>query len=276
MKGKRMKKLFSISVVVFVNLQGMSDPDATVYKYRIYCVTEAQNVYAWNATPPTTCPNNTAHTINANSISIVDQRASNIVKIKQESTPTGGNFRAETFVLTAATGPGMTVMQKSWPINISTLQVSFTTDSSNQGDTVTVECPSNLPIGAITQNVTAGDTVINVSPSVITTVMLGYCIILSDGTNSDDLGKIIAIDSVNNTLTMDLASANNYTAATPTVVGLTIRPISYFQFGPPQTYNLGQSSLGASSIPANLPVTIKYQNNGTTQKTVVFAYEYLY
>ena len=219
--------------------------DTTVYKYRIYCITEAQNVYEWNTETPTTCPNNTAHTINPNSISIVGQLSTNLVKIQQETVPTGGNFRAETFKITAATGPGMTATQISWPINVSLLQASFTTDSTNQGDNVTVEIPSNLAIGTITQNVNAGDKVINVSASVIQNIMLGYCLILSDGTNTNDLGRISAIDTVNNTVTVQLASANNFAVATPTVVGLTIRPVSNFEFGPPQTYNLGQSSLGS-------------------------------
>ncbi len=270
MKFKEIGLLFILGISV-----GFADTPSVVYQYRIYCITEAQNVYEWNTVAPTTCPNNTAHVINPNSISIVDQIASNEVKIQQESVPTGGNFRAETFTLTA-TGPGMTTAQMSWPFNVSLLQASFTTDSTNQGDKVTVEIPSNLPIGTITHDVNVGDTIINVSPSVITNSMVGYCIILSDGTNTDDLGRIIAIDTINNTVTMEVASPNNYAVATPTVVGLTVRPISNFEFGPPQTYILGQSSLGASSIPANVPVTVKYQNNGTTQKAIIFAYEYLY
>ena len=260
---------------IFVAQISFGDTPSVVYQYRIYCITEG-HVYEWNTIEPTTCPNNTAHTINPNSISIVDQISSNEVKIQQESVPTGGNFRAETFKIIAATGPAMTVSQMSWPFNVSLLQASFTTDSTNQGDNVTVEIPSNLPIGAITQNVNQGDTVINVSSSVITNIMIGYCIILSDGTNTNDLGRIIAIDTVNNRVTMEVAAVNSFVVATPTVVGLTIRPVSNFQFGPPQTYNLGQSSLGASSIPANIPVVVKYQNNGSSQKTIIFAYEYLY
>ena len=63
-----------------------------VYKYRVYCNTEAKNVFTWAESAPTTCPNNTAHTINNNSISIVDKIVSNEVKIQAESVPTGGIF----------------------------------------------------------------------------------------------------------------------------------------------------------------------------------------
>jgi len=43
-----------------------------VFKYRIYCITESQYVYSWAEEEPTTCPNNTEHTIDANSITIVE------------------------------------------------------------------------------------------------------------------------------------------------------------------------------------------------------------
>jgi len=43
-----------------------------VYKYEIYCETEATNVYDWGETEPTKCPNNDAHEIDSESISIVE------------------------------------------------------------------------------------------------------------------------------------------------------------------------------------------------------------
>ena len=44
-----------------------------IYKYRIYCETEQTYVYTWAETEPTTCPNNPAHTINTDTIVIVDE-----------------------------------------------------------------------------------------------------------------------------------------------------------------------------------------------------------
>jgi hypothetical protein len=63
----------------------------TVSKYRIYCETEDDTVYTWAESEPTTCPNNTAHTIDTDSISIVDHIEENHVQL-QDVAKTSDNF----------------------------------------------------------------------------------------------------------------------------------------------------------------------------------------
>jgi len=45
----------------------------TVYKYRIYCITEGDWVYSFDTSAPTTCPTNSTDTINNNSVTLIDQ-----------------------------------------------------------------------------------------------------------------------------------------------------------------------------------------------------------
>lgn len=45
---------------------------SSVYRYRLFCETEQANVYTWNTLQPTICPNNNTHTINTESITVVD------------------------------------------------------------------------------------------------------------------------------------------------------------------------------------------------------------
>ena len=40
--------------------------------YRVYCQTESNYVYKWDTTTPSTCPNNITHTIDSNTITIID------------------------------------------------------------------------------------------------------------------------------------------------------------------------------------------------------------
>jgi len=47
----------------------------TLYKYRIYCTTNSQWEYIYNTSAPSTCPINVGHTVNASSVSILDQIA---------------------------------------------------------------------------------------------------------------------------------------------------------------------------------------------------------
>jgi len=266
---------YSKVIAILLACYGCVHAATTVYKYRLYCITEAANVYTWSENAPTQCPNNTAHVINPNSISIMDQVATNEISIQQESTPTGGNFKAETFKVTS-TSQGETDAQLSWPFNVSLLQLSFMTTSDNEGDFLTIEIPSNLVVGSITQNINAGDTVIYVSASVISTIAVGYYITISDGTNTDALGRVLAINSTNNSITIETGSTHAYQSSTPTYVDMTVSPLNNFELGTPHLYTLGQSCLRASSIPANTFIVIRYINNDSTTKSLVFNYEYLY
>lgn len=267
-----MKKLIA-SCLVFISLVQASTPP--VYKYRIYCITEGQNVYEWAESTPTTCPNNTAHTINLNSISIVQQLASNQVKIQMENVPTGGNFCAQTFAVTADANT-TTTAQISWPFNISMILASWTSTSDNNGDAITVEIPSHSTVGTITSNVNVGDTTLAVSSTVLEYVENGYYITITDGTNTDEVGRVIGTSTTDNTITVETASTHAYSASTPTYVQMTIKPINNLLFGPAQTYTVGQYSLSATHIPAETPITVLYTNNGSDTKTLYFNYEYLY
>jgi len=43
-----------------------------VNRYRVFCQTESNYTFVWDTSKPTTCPNNITHTIDSNSISIID------------------------------------------------------------------------------------------------------------------------------------------------------------------------------------------------------------
>lgn len=51
----------------------------TVYRYRIYCITQGAWETKWAITPITTCPINSEHTVNANSVNDVAERTFSFV-----------------------------------------------------------------------------------------------------------------------------------------------------------------------------------------------------
>jgi hypothetical protein len=65
----------------------------SVQKYRIYCNTESSNVYQWSSYPPTVCPNASNHTIDSNSVIIVDKIESSSVNISNLSCDTYQNLK---------------------------------------------------------------------------------------------------------------------------------------------------------------------------------------
>lgn len=57
----------------------------TVSKWRIFCTTEGNWVETWATAEPTTCPNDTAHTINIDSIQNIEQITSQDVVVRNTS-----------------------------------------------------------------------------------------------------------------------------------------------------------------------------------------------
>lgn len=272
-----MKKIFlSIATLIFAQCMVYSST-ATVYKYRIYCITESQNVYEWAETPPTTCPHNTAHTINLNSISIVDQQGPDILSIKEESTPTGGHYRAQTETLVANAGPDVsTSMQFSWPFDISVLAIYIMADATTAGDIINVTIGKDTVYGTLSDNVNTASTIIPVSSSVITNIAKGYYVTLDDSINTDNVGRVTAVNAIDNTINVETATTHAFAATTPTLVKVNIKPIDNFQLVAGLPFTLGIKKIGGTFLPANTIVTIDYLNKGNAQKTLVFGYEYLY
>jgi len=273
-----MKYKIALFIIQFNSIvHASTSSNVTVYKYRIYCISEAQNVYEWNTTQPTTCPNDTAHTINPNSISIVDQRSPTIFQIQQETVPTDGWFKTETMVINAATGPSVvTSVTRSWPFNISLLNLYFQTADANTGDSFTIDWASNEPIGTITVNLAAGATTASVSTSVIQNMYVGFSVAFNDGTNVDQGGRVTAIDSINNIITFETAMVHSFSASTPTAVEVTVTPVDNLQFGPAAVYNVAQQVIGGCHIPANQVAIAYYTNNSNQAKQLYVNLEYFY
>ncbi len=273
-----MEKMFKYFTVSLLSLALYSSAlfGTTLYKYRIFCQTEDQFVYVWSETAPTQCPNNSSDTINPNSISIIEQIDSNEVSIKDEYVPTGHNFRAETKKISVAAGPDVTTIQYfSWPYNTTFLNLYFVTTGDHEGDIVYIDAPFDRIIGAVTASVVSSDTQIPVTQTVIDNVFVGYNLFLDDGTNLDDLGRVIAIDSVNNILTVETPTVHAFSPLTPTYVKITRRAVD-FEIGCPHQYAIGMKTLTGSHVPANEPARVQYINKSSVSKDFILIYEYLY
>ena len=266
--------LFIISLSLCTSLHA-----TTVYYWRVWCNTENNWVYGWSETEPVICPNTTgpAHSINTSSISEFGELSDTLIRIQEESIPTGHHYKAETLKLNAATGPDVnTQFQLSWPFPISLVSLNFVSTSEHEGDCITMELPSNLLIGALTQNISINDTIINVTQDVTDNVDLGYYLTLNDGTNSESLGRILTIDKINLTVTMENAATTAYAAVTPTLIYLTAYGLKEYEIGAPAHRYFGNDFISSTHVPTNLVGIISYLNRSSTAKNLVLEYEYMY
>jgi len=263
---------------------------ATVYKYRLKCTTDDKYEY-WllgEDTPPTTCPTNTAHSIDSSSVALVDVIEQNVVTVREETTPTGGKWKGWSFCLhgdTGVSGPSGYYSKTSedftwdWPISVLDLQIRNIENSA--GDYVQLEVlPPNTGygegvIGTLTATAPTGATGISVGQTIIDNVTIADCLSLKEGAKEEDLGEIVSIDDVNNIIYCKNAPATQFTVTSPTFVKFRRYVLKDFILGPPDRYPLGDSKIGGSYVSAGNIVRASYINYGNTEKKVYCIVEYL-
>lgn len=252
--------------------------DKKLYKWRIYCETESSFQYWWledGDNPPTTCPNNSSHTISSVK-SIIDEIEDTEVSIKQETVKTGKNYRWDTKSFDALAN-STTTFEFSYPTDVSVLEAQFISAAENKGDVWSWVIAENTTVGAITSDVNIGDTVLNVSSTVVQNVKIGFNINLFNGTTTEQLGQVKTIDIINQTITIETPSTVSFLASTPTYVRISIYFIKDSEFGHPWNHVYGGGKIQSSYVPANTSVKVYYINNSpTVDKRIVVNIELLY
>jgi hypothetical protein len=250
------------------------------YHYKVFCTTENEfkDVYAEKA--PTVCPNDYRHPIDNNltqQLNLVpDESKPQDVIIKNTYIDTQGNYRLEGYNWSAAANTTSDYII-SWPYSVSIMSVYVYVNETQMGDIINGVVILPFPIGAITSNVTNGDTVISVTPTVITYMNIGYEAIITDGVNTEILGEVIAKDVDNYTITVTNAPTFDYSATSPTYISMQIKVAKNIVLNNVGQLAVGSAKTGGSSLPANTPIHIYYTNSSPTDaKNVTLCLEYLY
>jgi len=170
----------------------------------------------------------------------------------------------------------MTTYTFSYPMPISVIEAQFVSATENTGDSWTWVIAKNTTVGAITANVTIGDTTINASQTVVDNINIGYKMNLFDGVNSVDLGRVLSKDTDTNIITVEHASTENFSAASPTYIRMSIVFMENAEFGHPWLLVYGEGKIKSSYVPANTVITVEYTNNTGVTKRICPSIEYLY
>jgi hypothetical protein len=249
-----------------------------VYKWEIYCNDEAGFQYWWldsDTVGPTTCPNDSGHSVNPNSVALVDSIENNDVRVLEEdgTIPTSGSYQMNSFCYMC--GPGITTHTESFPTPISGLAVEYVVNEDNVGDEFKILVAPNTTIGVITADVSASDTVINVSSTVIDNMTPGRYMRITDGSTTNDLGRVVDVDTNLSQITVETAATDAFAAATPTYVQMTVQR-AHVHIMRAWLAEFGSSKIGASTIPANTPIVLEYNNRHHYYKQFVVQLENLY
>ena len=242
----------------------MSESNSDWVEWRIYCETE-QAWKLWkldSAEPaPTTCPTDTAHTCNADSVDRTPRRrVVREVIVKEEDVRTGGHFDTHGVVINADCN-AVTLHNEAAFVAESVLAISYTTTDMHKGDIIDVTLAKETPIGVVTAPVAVDDTVFRVSATVFDHAYKGPCLAsISDGTHRAQLGRIKALDRNALTVTTERGSPHSFVAGPTTLFEMTVSNVRSIEIGPPSHEIVGSSKIGASHVPQDIVVQLTYHN----------------
>lgn len=148
----------------------------------------------------------------------------------------------------------------SHPYNVGVLSYSFISDETHKIDAAEVHVYPEKIIGELTADVTIGDTILNVSSTVIENMKIGFMCILSDGNINECLGHVLNIDKVNSQITIQIAAVYGYSAISPTYVKLSVLMLKADRIGAAGPHKLGTDKLGSSLVRKNETVRVFYNN----------------
>lgn len=248
----------------------------TVYLFKVYCIAEAQYVNVWAEDTPTLCPNDHPdRSINPLATQTIDTRTLNQVRVEE---PTDGYWMSEEIPMNIpATAPGAVVdIDSTWPYDIRIWRTEFKPIPDSIGDTFSIEAGPNTTVGVLTAPVTGGvDTVFTVSQTVTDNISIGFDVRLTDGGNTEDLGRCIGVDKVNFQIEVENAPVNNY-AAGVTLVQMTNVVVRNHTIQNVDRDSFGDKGFKSKLLPANTVLRMSYTNNNGLAKSWPWRVEHYY
>lgn len=248
----------------------------SVYKYRAICIEEAIYVYQWGTIPPTLCPNVHAdRTLDTSSITVVETVASTDVTAKEQSD---GYYQSKSFYLSIPAGVtgAMSTQTVSWPVDILLWLTEVYVGPGADSDMFEIIGSPDTIIGVCTAAVTAGDTVIYVSPTVIQNISFGLNVNIFDGVNNDVVGVVTAIDADASTITIEIPPTHSFAIGSYIILNVYVirEHIIYGSDSCGYRTSFGEKGFKGKPVAANVELKFNYYNNTTTAKVVAIKTEY--
>ncbi len=181
--------------------------NAISFDWNIFCVTEGGYQKVVNQKyKPTTCPNDALHTIDDAKSTY---RPYFSLSSLEDPTKRNGFPTVQGIDFTCAANT-TTTYDLTFPYDIIIFNCLLLLDNDNKNDRLSVIATPNITVGAITSNISIGDTVIPISSAAITNLNK----ICKINFNDSDEYTIVSQDLYNSTITLSAPLTSNYTAGT--------------------------------------------------------------
>lgn len=184
------------------------------------------------------------------------------VVVQEESTKTGGHFQSFTIPILADC-LATTAHDEVMFVDTSALSIHYVTAREHMGDEFSVHVSPDTIVGAIIADVSAGDTVLYVSPDVFKYAYRGPCLAsLFDGVRTENLGRIRSLDEKTLSVVVEMPSKQTFVAhpVPRTYFRITAALVHNYRIGPPWEYVVGDSKIGGSYVRQGTVVRTIYTN----------------
>ena len=197
-----------------------------------------------------------------------------IVKILEDNADDSKSFQTMTIGIDVPAASGWCECNHTFPIDISIISCDLLISECHVGDKMEVVVAPDTIIGAITQSVEAEQSEIFVQQSVIDNLFVGYFVDLTDGQNVAELGRVIKIKS--NSIVVEKPPTTSFSMESPTYVRMSIKLFNNWEFPGIGRVDIGDAKIGASLIPANTTIRLRYWNRANEAKRFVAPMDVLY
>jgi hypothetical protein len=248
-----------------------------VKRYRVMCIAENKMVTVYSTEAPTLCPNDhpnreidhartmETETLKKNQVEIFD--------------PTAGNFQYTDLPINVPSGaPGnITTHDFSWPMWLNIWKTEFVPGSEHDGDEIDVIFDPDRIVGVLTADAQIGSTELTVSSTLFDypNLTCGLDVTITDGTNTEDVGRITGIDRVNFKLIVE--NGLSQTFLTGTVIQFNLHMVKnaiISRINVP--YTLGLKGIQNKGLPPGIVMRYIYKNKNGQAKNCYVGMEYNY
>ena len=193
-------------------------------------------------------------------------------RIRVEHYKTQGQTQFQSWEVAVPTTTGTYSTDISFPFDVNLIRGRWFNKQEFDGDSVEFVVAEDTAIGVITANVAQGDTVINVSQTVVDNTKVGFYV----KCQGQDWGRVVDIDSDLLTITIETPASAAITATGSDYVLQTVKFVPHIFLEGSETMMVLEGGIGSSFLPKDTILTIKYHNNTGTAKVYSAILEYFY
>jgi len=250
---------------------------STINNYQLFCVSEQAIKNTYGIEEPTTCPTDTAHTIDTNSIRIVHTISENKTIIEQ---PSAGRYMVEGihFEIPSCSPVCDCVLEHVFDIEVLLWTTGFNCTADMVGDQFDVILNPDTVVGGLTATGNTSATILNVNSTVTGNVTPGMYLTLTNTSANppitQELGKVLEVSVENGTVTISNALESTFPPGSIiTLVLYMARNILLDYAGP---VSLSEKGFSGKIIPAGTVLQMIYTNNSGIAKGFNWKISYYY